>query len=212
VAPGFPLLMTTLAERNLNKYGFTDRKWKSPYAHFTVMVDGHLHMVSTELGIYAGIEDVILDMLDAVSDCNETKIPFRGGFLGKSHEMNKWEKPIVDEVLEQMNRNFDEMHLDNVYNQMGYKQWGGHVPAGVVMPTADGDGWEMIVVPAKDPKRLATVFQDPLTAEDFMPHMVRVDPAAMAEMPLPGQVDVFKDEVLGWKSKQEGAAMQWPRK
>jgi hypothetical protein len=202
--------MTTLAERGLNKYGFPDQQWRSDYAHFKIWAGGHLHMVShgqndqgKSAASYGSIEDAVLDAYDTVKGCHEGKIPCRKhGYHGETHDMAAIDESITAQVIEQLNTNFDEMRLDAYYAQWGYKIWGGHVPAGLIMPTEGGREWQMLYVRAKDPRRLATVAQVPLTVEDFMPEWHAVSQSAMAELPLPDDLDAQKNKLIGFNARQ----------
>jgi hypothetical protein len=128
----------------------------SAWAHIEYEVDGHNHLVMVgdgrENAIVVGgdVEGVVEELVQIIEDCDEYKhIDQHGKPHGKKHNIDGGE--VSKAAFEQLfTTDFDTEHHEQVWLQMMFKKWRGHIPAVVIVPKEENPEEFELLIPGVD--------------------------------------------------------------
>ena len=190
----------------VNRYGFYDRGWKSPFAWIEIETppnSGHIHILTAAGGTWTDIEEVATEFASvAVGGCHKPKertsidLAKRERFDGrrKEHTEEEIKEAYFSAIHQLQTRQYDAEWIALYERKKARKIWGGTVPEATLMPKEDGKDW-LLMTPDPD---------------NYLPRFHDIDQDIVRDLPGPGDLDLLKDPVLGWRTNQEGPAISLP--
>lgn len=136
-------------ERMFGPAPVRERGARSPFAWVEWYPEvGHGHMyplgdgIVNVLDLGMGIEDVAIDLADAVALCSED----RHDGHGKTHSQDEIKDAFSGAISQLLINEFDNEWRRTEWLREMYVKWGGHIPAAVLVPKeSDSRQWELMM-------------------------------------------------------------------